>query len=215
MSPISPSAKESVNDLRGRARILAVQVASRVAPRRTARAVAGATRAHLGSGDHLLEGWANLDIGGPEGVVLFDLTRPLPFDTGSLEFVFSEHFIEHVPLERAEAVLAECRRVLRPGGVLRVSTPDLRRLVDEYVAGRSDGWADMGWLPDSPCDLLNEGMRLWGHLYLFDEDKLTSTLRSIGFQTVLRVDRHLSEHPELRGLESRPDHGDLILEARR
>lgn len=48
-----------------------------------------------------------------------DATR-LPFRDGSFDLVFSHSVIEHVA--SAEAYLAECQRVLRPGGVLYLST---------------------------------------------------------------------------------------------
>lgn len=46
----------------------------------------------------------------------------LPFPTGSFDMVLCEHVFEH--LERPSAVLAECSRVLRPGGRLLFLTPN-------------------------------------------------------------------------------------------
>ena len=215
MSLVSPSLRDALGRVRWRARVVPVILTSRLAPQLAGRAVRGATRAHLGSGPHVLEGWANLDLDGTNGVVRFDLTKPLPFPPASLDHIFSEHFIEHIRLDQARALLAECHRTLRANGVLRISTPDLRRLVHEYLSGHTDEWSDMGWTPASGCDLINEGMRAWGHQYVWDEEQLMDMLRRAGFTSITRVVRHLSEHPELRGLESRPDHGDLILEARR
>ncbi|WP_169744257.1 class I SAM-dependent methyltransferase [Knoellia aerolata] len=172
-----------------------------------------ASKIHLGCGSNLLDGWANIDIAGPPGVVKFDLLQPLPYPSGAADLVFSEHFIEHVRKDQAARLLAECARFLRPGGVFRVSTPDLSVLVEEYRSGRVSEWADMGWLPESPCDLINEGMRLWGHLYVWDESELTAALVRSGFTSISRVARHESAIPDLRGLECRPFHGDLILEA--
>jgi predicted SAM-dependent methyltransferase len=55
---------------------------------------------------------------------------PLPFDDDSFDFVFSEHFFEHLFLDEAIALLSECRRVLRPQGVLRTAVPDADLRVD-------------------------------------------------------------------------------------
>ncbi len=143
----------------------------------------------------------------------FDLGRRLPFESRSVDFVFTEHFVEHVHLGQARRLFDECARILRPGGVLRISTPDLRTLVQAYLDGDVGEWADMKWRPSTPCDLLNEGMRLWGHRYLWDEEQLTRVLRSRGFSAVTRVAWHESDHETLRGLEIRPFHGDLIVEA--
>lgn len=180
-----------------------------------ARRATDATRLHLGCGPHVFPGWANLDVSGPPGVIAYDLRRPLPVDTATVEFVYSEHFLEHVPFETGVTLLRECARVLRPDGVIRISTPDLRALVDEYLAGRTSEWEDMAWFPATPCDVLNEGMRLWGHRYIWDESRLRGALEAVGFRLVERVAWRDSRHEPLRGLESRPFHGDLIVEATR
>ena len=192
---------------------LPVRVTSRVMATRLRQQLAGHDRVHLGCGPNVLEGWANLDIGGGSGVTHFDLTSRLPFSDASVNRVFTEHFIEHIPRKRGLSVLRECARILKPNGVLRLSTPDLRVLVDQYLAGRTIEWSDQGWTPNSPCQMLNEGMRRWGHQFVWDEAELVAALSSVGFATVNRVAWRESEHSGLSGLECRTDHGDLIVEA--
>lgn len=51
-------------------------------------------------------------------------TDALPFDDGQFTFIFSEHFFEHLPQATGIALMKECWRVLRPGGVLRTVVPD-------------------------------------------------------------------------------------------
>lgn len=165
---------------------------------------------HLACGRNVMPGWANLDIEGPWSVIKHDLTRRLPVASESMDVVYSEHFIEHIEKRHAEALVRDCCRVLRPGGVLRVSTPDLRRLVDEYLAGRLDYWHDMNWKPASPADLLNEGLGLWGHQFVFDTAELEALLKRAGFSRVERRGWRESPHPEVANLECRPFHGELI-----
>ncbi|MGG5258026.1 class I SAM-dependent methyltransferase [Phycicoccus avicenniae] len=214
MSTRSRIAADAIEQAVWRARALPVRAGSLLAPGTMVRRATGARKVHLGCGPHLLDGWANLDMGGPPGVVRFDLSRPLPFPTGGLVRIYTEHFVEHLRREQVEALFRECARTLAPDGVLRVSTPDLRVLVAAYLEGRTGDWSDMQWTPASACDLLNEGMRLWGHLYVWDEEQLTASLLTAGFSRVERVRWRESEHEDLRGLESRPDHDDLIVEAR-
>lgn len=52
-----------------------------------------------------------------------DISEPLPFADGSVDWVYAEHLIEHVTMPVAVGWLREARRVLRPGGVLRITTP--------------------------------------------------------------------------------------------
>ncbi|MBI5837009.1 MAG: methyltransferase domain-containing protein [Candidatus Eisenbacteria bacterium] len=174
---------------------------------------AGHTKLHLGCGPHVMEGWANLDLEAGEGAIAFDLTRPLPLADGAITHVYSEHFLEHLTREQGLALMRECHRVLVPGGVLRVSTPDLAKMVMEYLMSRTTEWRDMEWNPATPCQMMNEGMRLWGHQFLYDEKELRAMLVEAGFEAAQRLAWRQSGRAELRGLETRPYHGEIILEA--
>ena len=99
-------------------------------------------------------------------------------------------------------------------GVFRVSTPDLRWLVAQYVSGKLDEWTDVGWVPETSCRLFNEGMRLWGHQFVYDLPELLLTLREAGFSDIRQVKHRESIHSDLVGLECRPWHQELIVEAR-
>ena len=55
-----------------------------------------------------------------------DLTKRLPFDDGSVDAVYSSHLFEHIYYSDAEAILQECHRVLKPGGVCGWRCPTAR-----------------------------------------------------------------------------------------
>lgn len=169
---------------------------------------------HLGCGGHLLPSWVNIDAERRPGVEVHDLTRPLPYGDGRASRVFCEHFIEHITLDQGQRLLREVRRVLCPGGVFRVSTPDLRFLMHCYAQGKVGEWTDMGWHPASPAQMVNEGMRLWGHQFLYDAEELEHQLKQAGFSQLKRCAHRESDVPELAGLECRPWHNELIYEAR-
>jgi len=176
-----------------------------------------AFKLHLGCGNHLLSGWLNIDTqieqNSVQPTLQHDLTQPLPFSSESIEFIVSEHFIEHVTRDQACHLLRECYRFLKPEGVLRISTPDLEKLVSEYLAKRTDEWQDMGWVAATPCQMVNEGMRLWGHQFLYDASELSMLLREAGFCQVIPVKWRASHYAELQNLELRPFHQEVILEA--
>jgi predicted SAM-dependent methyltransferase len=174
---------------------------------------AGQTKLHLGCGTNILAGWANIDIDGPSGVLKWDLTQPLPLQAGTVRFIFNEHFIEHITQQEASALLSECCRLLVPGGVLRISTPSLRKLIDEYLLNRTIEWINVNWNPATPCQMMNEGMRSWGHQFLYDATELKNLLRACGFAEIVDVGWRDSRHGELRNLECRPFHDEIILEA--
>ena len=172
---------------------------------------------HLGCGKIRLDGWVNIDLETPQADLHWDIRRPLPFAAGAARLVYHEHVIEHITVEEGARGLADWHRVLEPGGVLRVATPDLEYLVQRYGAG--EGWRDQAWLklPEhqfitTPAEMLNVAMRWWGHLWLYDAAELTRRLRNAGFRDVTRHAYGASDRPELRNLETRPD-SMLILEA--
>ena len=167
-------------------------------------------RLQLGSGPNLLDGWLNSDL--VHGDIFVNVTRRLPLGDATLAYLYSEHMIEHIPEEAGERLLGEAHRVLRPGGVLRITTPDLRKVItiyeddnpavslEEYLRFLDET------LPNQPhpraAQMLNTYMRAWGHSYVYDEDDLTAKLRQAGFSQVTRVEPGESEHELLRGLES-------------
>ena len=169
-------------------------------------------RLHIGAGSTRLDGWLNSDLIG--GDVYLDLARPLPFRDGALAFVYGEHVISCLTESRAVALLQEAHRVLRPGGILRLTTPDLAKLIELYrdenaVVSRDDYTR---WLSEGtgkpvggPAQLLNDLFRLWGVHYTYDEDDLVAKLREVGFAEVQRVESGESQHAALCGVEG---HGE-------
>jgi predicted SAM-dependent methyltransferase len=184
--------------------------------KRAARSLKTHRKLHLACGDRLLDGWANLDEEPVRpGVIPLDLRLPLPMAAESVDFIFSEHFIEHLSKGAAEALLRESRRVLAGDGVIRLSTPDLRYIARKYLDGDVAEWHDEDalWFPPTPCDMVNEMMHNWGHQYIYDRDTLLQLLTDCGFRNVQDVRWRESEHPELRNLETRQYRHELIVEA--
>jgi predicted SAM-dependent methyltransferase len=48
----------------------------------------------------------------------------LDFEDNTFDFIFSEHFLEHLFLDEAFELLKECYRILKPNGVVRIVVPD-------------------------------------------------------------------------------------------
>jgi predicted SAM-dependent methyltransferase len=163
---------------------------------------------HIGAGPKRLEGWLNTDLIG--GDVHLDLERTLPLPDASLAYVFGEHMIGALSEQAAMRLLRELHRVLRPGGVLRLATPDLEKLIAIYrdenpVVAREDYAryldAETGKPHATPCQLFNDVVRLWGIRYTYDEEDLTRRLHETGFADIERVEPGESRHAALRGLE--------------
>lgn len=149
----------------------------------------------LGSGPLILPGWVNLDNQPYPGVdQVLDVTNGLPFQDA--EYIFAEHFIEHIPYPEAVELMRECRRVLKDEGVLRLSTPNLDWVWrTHYDLGISEP------LQLRACFEINRAFRGWGHQFLYNERTLRASLEDAGFATAVRVEYGESSHEALRGLE--------------
>lgn len=109
---------------------------------------------NVGCGSRYHPDWVNIDIvaHGP-GVIAHDVSRGLPLDDASCDAVYHSAVLEHIRPGDAVPFIRECRRVLRPGGVLRVAVPDLERICEVYleklrqaVAGDAAAGDDREWM---------------------------------------------------------------------
>lgn len=99
-------------------------------------------RVNLGCGPVFIEAneWVNYDYQPVSASVeRADLLKPLPIADSTCDMVYSSHFIEHIPRRRVKSFLAECFRVLKPGGVLRLVLPDFEEMCREYLYRRENG----------------------------------------------------------------------------
>jgi predicted SAM-dependent methyltransferase len=162
-------------------------------------------RLHIGSGQRHLPGWINIDNQRLPGVDrVIDVRKGLRFH--DVAMIFAEHFLEHLPLEDGLVFLRECRRVLRPDGILRLSTPNLAWVIashyrlDESLPAR-DGLFD--------CLRTNKAFRGWGHQFLYNRASLALALRAAGFASVTFHAYGESPHPDLRGVEGHEKSQDV------
>ena len=153
-------------------------------------------RLHIGAGRESIPGWINIDNQGLAGVdQVLDVRQGLPF--ADVASIYAEHFLEHLSLDEGLAFLRECRRVLRPEGALRLSTPNLDWVILTHYRGAAQPEDDA----KLDCIRLNRAFHGWGHQFLYNRPMLAAALRSAGFERTAFRTYGESERPELRGLE--------------
>ena len=176
-------------------------------------ALAPPTKLHVGCGKVKLPGWLNIDME-PGADLVIDVRQGLPFAENSTDFIYNEHFVEHLTYDEGGRIFREFWRCLRRGGVLRTSTPDLDFLVRLY----SKEFKNEDWFPaghesvKTKGTAMNVAFRWWGHQYVYNEEDLTRQLTKAGFQNIKRCGLNKSNYPELSNLETRKE-STLILEA--
>jgi len=167
---------------------------------------------NLGSGHWKLPGWINVDLdchSRPD--VCANLAADLPFRNACADFMHSEDFIDQLDLGQAAHFLRECHRVLKPGGVIRVLTPDVEQLARMYLhepEALKALWRDHVGVPlvyGTAAEILNTGMRFAGHTFLYDAMTFAALAADCGFRAE-RVTFQNSAHSALRGHDLRsPD----------
>jgi len=175
-------------------------------------------RLAIGVWRHLLEGWLNTDLDPVEPNVLpLDVTKPFPFHNDVFDYVASEHMIEHVPFAAGRHMLAESFRILKPGGRIRIATPDLQRYVQLFnpqltpIQRKYVEWTIQTFISDAlpayPTYVLNNIFYNFGHQAIYDFTLLSAMVRDIGFDDVKTYPPGVSDCEPLRGIEM---HGKAV-----
>lgn len=169
----------------------------------------GIVKINLGSGIFKLGGWLNVDLDPTHRPdIVADLSRPFPFGNGSADFMHCEDFIDQLELEAGRRFLTECHRVLKPGGALRVLTPDVEKLARLYLESPQaliGLWTTYVGMPlqlNTAAEVLNLSMREGGHTFLYDTSTLHQLAGDCGF-TAERASYRESRFPELRDTDLR------------
>jgi predicted SAM-dependent methyltransferase len=98
---------------------------------------------NLGCGSHFNLQWVNVDfLKTGDDVIAHNLLEGVPFDDNSFEVVYHSHVLEHFQKNDAPKFIAECYRVLKPGGKIRIAVPDLEQIVNNYTRLLNMGKAD-------------------------------------------------------------------------
>jgi len=200
---------------------------------------------NLGCGSQVTDGWINVDyapgarfakipffralnkklrlfhLDWNEKIYLHDLTKRFPWSDSTIDVVYSSHTLEHLSREDGRTFLAQCHRVLRKNGIIRIVVPDLRHSVVEYIEGRirADDFVEkLGVLYENSNNVLKKHLApfiQFPHKCMYDSARLLEILSEIGFEASNR-DAFDSAISDLRlvELEERTEHA-VVVEGRK
>jgi predicted SAM-dependent methyltransferase len=167
-------------------------------------------RVNVGCGPNPTRGWVNLDIARDHPAVMYwDCAKGLPFNDGTVEAIYSEHFFEHLDYEsEAKHFLRECLRCLKPQGTLRIVVPDAGEYLHFYAKAdwsglkakrplikEGDDYRDyfLGQVYKTRMEFINAVFRQHGdHKYAYDAETLLLILREAGFSDVSETAYNIS-----------------------
>jgi len=169
----------------------------------------------IGSGYNMLEGWLNADFNPSTrqpGQIYLNATHRFPFPDESIDYVFSEHMIEHIWWPDGQTMLKESNRILRPGGRIRISTPNLESIVslldqpltplkEQYIKLSTDKYIPHA-IDYQPGFVINNFFWDFGHYFVYDTKTLELALRTAGFTDITCCKPMQSGDTNLIGTES-------------
>lgn len=147
---------------------------------------------HLGCGHRYIEGFTHVDIRPFDHVdYQTSVARLDAVESDSVDLIYASHVLEHFGRHEYMAALSEWYRVLRRGGILRLSVPDFEKTVEVYLRekhlnkGLQSHWGALVGGQENEFDY---------HRTVFDRSTLEESLRATGFTTVTPWNWRDTEH---------------------
>jgi ubiquinone/menaquinone biosynthesis C-methylase UbiE len=149
------------------------------------------------------------------------LTKPLPFQSDTISAIYGSHFLEHLYQTDAQRLLLECKRVLKPGGVIRMVVPDLHAMVVDYMERKNGNSTSaekafagdhlnerLGYRNPSPPrgNFAFTFYAIWkdfhSHKWMYDSESLMRSLSIAGFREVMGKEFLQSDIPGIEQVEN-------------
>jgi len=152
----------------------------------------------------------------PRNIKRLDLTKRLPYPDGSVAAVYSSHTLEHFYHNEATDLLFECRRVLQPGGVLRLALPNAQEIARQLLEAGPETAAAAGLtftvrLHMAPLTKPTRKQQLVGkfasapHRWQPTPALIVDMLSKAGFSDVTQFGYLVGSLPDLKDVEHRPE----------
>ena len=146
---------------------------------------------HLGCGKRYIPGFVHIDaIDYPHVDHVATIDNLSFIGDDSVDLIYNCHVLEHFKRRDVTKGLSEWKRVLKPGGILRMSVPDFASLCEVYQRyGKLE--LIIGALFGRQDYLYNI------HYNVFDFPTLSRVLQEVGFENVRRYDWRKTEHADV------------------
>jgi len=157
---------------------------------------------NLGSGTRAIPGFINIDFFTTPGIDYgADLRYPLMIGSDVVDGIFCEHTLEHLNYRETDTLLSECRRILKPGGAIRIVVPDLSMFLRNYCDGNREWFREWERLMfresvvaerskrtlGSPLEAIGFVTQEYGHSSCWDFETLRNHLERSGFRNIAQI----------------------------
>ncbi len=141
------------------------------------------------------------------GLLFFDLRNGAPFKDGSLDVIFTSHFLEHLRKEDGRRFLKDCYRALKNGGIMRIAVPDLDIAFGMYKDGKVEEMQDLFFYN-------SDGKDFHSHKYNYNFESLSGILEAAGFKKIEKKEYQKGDCPNIDFLDVYPEES-LYVECRK
>lgn len=163
---------------------------------------------NIGCGGRRIDGYTGVDAVERPAADIIARADSIPLEDGAVDEIMAIHLWEHFYRWECDTVIAEWKRLLKPGGLLVLELPNLRKCCENILSGRVRGGKEPDQL--SYWGLYGDprqGDQFMAHRWGWMPETLKPFLKLHGFTEI--VERPTKFHPAGR------DHRDFRLEARK
>ena len=160
---------------------------------------------YVGCGNHRLKDFIHIDIDYSkrfkngekvsEPDFICDITEKLPFKKNSVDLIFSRETLEHLTYRELINHLIECHKVLKIGGRVRISVPDLDIMVQNFLnrdktsLKQKDFWEiDKDFPIENHSEFFVAQTMYHDHRYNHNFETLSSSLKKVGFENIIKTE---------------------------
>jgi predicted SAM-dependent methyltransferase len=186
---------------------------------------------NLGCGNDFIKGWLNVGLFDnkkkfPYGKVVnikgadvlnWDITKGLTLQGESVKCIYASHFIDHLFLTEGFDFLRNCFYLLKPGGVARITCPDLGLWIDRYNANDmeffdkyKETFIEGNYPLNTKGQIFMYALYGWHHKWGYDYESLKDIMRRVGFPEVSRKEYNQSVIGNITEIE--PSQPERIME---
>lgn len=178
---------------------------------------------HIGCGRFYLPDWLNTDLlkisNNPKIDFPLDISNQLSLPDNFFDVIYGSEVIEHIELAEARSFFRDSHRILKPGGIMRLTTPNITEICRIFLGLRNDINVEdfkTVWLEEKYTDYkypgefskeiwINSMFQAWGHKHLWTFESLLDELGKAGFVEieVRNPQQTKSNKPQLNNLETR------------
>jgi predicted SAM-dependent methyltransferase len=146
---------------------------------------------HLGCGwRNFGSDWIHIDGGEYPHLTFNDITK-LPYQNDIVDVIYASHVIEYFDRDEIKVLLSEWKRVLRPGGILRIAVPDFLKLMWVYQDTK-----DLNKILGPLFGKMTMGDALIYHKTVYDFNSLKELLETLGFHDIIHYNWKETEHAQ-------------------